>query len=562
MKRVLIVLLLSLFTVALFSSDEIAEVRASIDVFTGQKAVIEVKYNIPEGFYQSLQEDYFGIDIEHPSITLGKTIYPATDYKDGMGYAKYVAPLVLQKEITIARNAPLGEQEIEVVFFYQLCDSETNTCLIPEETSLFMTLNIQKGSGGGSGSDSNAMQILWYLALAFIGGVILNFMPCVLPILSIRAFNIVKQSQNSRKNIFINSMLYTLGIVVSFIAMATVVVILKLSGEMIGWGFQFQNTGFVVFLLTIMYVFSLSLFDVFVLQIPGFSGATKASGQSGYLGSFMMGIFCVLLATPCTAPFLGAALGFAFSQTPLIIYAIFFLVGVGLGFPFILIGLFPSAVKILPKPGEWMNIFKEFLGFLLLIFAIIMINTLLALMGGSYLIRILYYILTLSFAAWLYGRFVTPMHSKATQWIATIVAILVIIFGYAFILHNQQADDINSEMKEGSYWSLFSEEAVAQGLAEGRPVFVNFTAAYCTICKTNEFTVFMQSDMQAAFAEKNVLMLKGDMTRRNDVMMEWLRRYDRAGVPLYLLFVPGRDEPERFPEALAKPMLMNALNRI
>jgi thiol:disulfide interchange protein DsbD len=152
------------------------------------------------------------------------------------------------------------------------------------------------------------------------------------------------------------------------------------------------------------------------------------------------------------------------------------------------------------------------------------------------------------------------MHSKITQWVTILFVVLFVIFGAVHFLKGQEAGDFSTSIYADGFWQVFNEEAVEEGIMEGRPVFVNFTAAYCTVCKQNDVVVFNQRDIRDAFAEKNVLMLKGDMTRRNDLMLEWLRRHGRAGVPLYLLFVPGEVEPIMFPEVLSKSMIFDALN--
>ncbi|MCL2064857.1 MAG: thioredoxin family protein [Candidatus Cloacimonetes bacterium] len=547
--------------------DEITFLETNfIDVPTGSTILIAVTFNIPEGFYAAHQEDFFGIDIEESDgITGGRVFYPEDSIETDFGFVKYEGSVTLLKELIIAQNAIQGEREIEIVAFYQIC-LEDGTCLVPTDEYHVLTLYVVQGINETrrgidfSGQTGNALR---YILFAFLGGIILNLMPCVLPILSIRAFNLVSQSNNSPRNILINSTLYVLGILISFIVLATVVTVIKLSGEMIGWGFQFQNPMFMMFLLSLMFIFSLSLFNVFTINIPGMNTATKASSKSGYLGSFLMGIFCVLLATPCTAPLLGAALGFAFAQPPLIIYTIFLSVGFGLGFPFLLIGFFPKAIKILPKPGEWMNVFKEILGFLLLAFAVSMVGVLVV--QGLSITNVLYFLLILAFATWLYGRFVTPLYSKTTQWIIAIIAILTIIIGGMITLKNYDNDFNSSETVSARYdgfWDVFSESAFQIGLAEGRPIFIDFTADWCTVCKMNDAVVLSQSDIRQAFIDNDVLMLKGDFTRRDPVIQEWLRKYNRAGVPLYLLFIPGQEEAIQFPELLTKQMIFNALRDI
>jgi thiol:disulfide interchange protein DsbD len=273
----------------------------------------------------------------------------------------------------------------------------------------------------------------------------------------------------------------------------------------------------------------------------------------------------VLIATPCTAPILGTALGFAFRMPPSIIFAIFIMVGFGLGFPFLMISAFPKMIKILPKPGEWMNIFKELLGFLLLGFALSMLSTIQVQMGGEFIVKnVLPFALVLRVAVWMYGRFVTPLYSRLTQWImAGCVVLLIVLGGNYFLGNHTPTDEIEGEnVIRDTFWVRFSEEAVNEAREMGLPIFIDFTAAYCTQCKVNDAMVLGTPDIRHAFTEKNVLMLKGDFTRRDPIIAEWLRRYRKAGVPMNLLFIPGVEEPIVFPEILTKGMIFDALNRI
>jgi thiol:disulfide interchange protein DsbD len=535
-----------------------------IRVTAGQTAVLRVKFHIPYGYHQALQDDYFGIDlIETGGIVSGKTIYPAGGIVDDMGYTNYYESVILEKEIHVnARRAP-GSVDINLLFFYQICENG-GVCLAPEELPFEVVLEVLPSDF--LGNRDNIREILMFILFGFIGGIILNLMPCVLPVLTIRAFALVKQSQESRQTILKNGILYTLGIMFSFMILATVIVIIKLSGEAVGWGFQFQNTGFVLVLLAVMFVFALSLFDAFVIQLPGMNAAARVGEKKGYWGSFLMGIFAVLIATPCTAPMLGPALGFAFSQTPSIIFAIFLAVGFGLGFPFLLISTFPATVRVLPKPGEWMNIFKEMMGFLLLGFAVKFMSVVQVQMGGDFIItRVLPYALALRIAIWVYGRWVTPLYSRLVQWIMAILTILIITFG-AIYFFGRPYEVIESHSGEivsaDGFWVRFSERAVEEAQEYGVPVFIDFTAEYCLVCKQNEALVLNAADIRNAFTEKGVVMLKGDYTRRDPVIREWLRTYQRAGVPLYLLFIPGESEPVVFPEVLTKGMIFEALSRI
>jgi thiol:disulfide interchange protein DsbD len=396
--------------------------------------------------------------------------------------------------------------------------------------------------------------------MAFVGGLILNIMPCVLPVLSIKAMSLVKQSQQDQKQILRSSFAYTAGIVVSFIVMATAIVILKMAGENVGWGFQFQNAGFVTGLLILIFVFALSLFDVFIIRAPGMQTATKASMKGGLTGSFLSGIFAVLLATPCTAPFLGAALGFAFSQSAIMIFAIFILIGLGLAFPFILLGIWPKAIKIIPKPGEWMNIFKEIMGFLLFLTAFYLIRSLSFLVNNSDFLNLLLYLIVLGMSAWIYGRFARPEFSKRKQWIATISAILLAV-SLGFVLLDYAPADAHQTEDNAHYprdWQKFSPELLAEYQNNGKSVFLDFGAEWCLTCKTNETSVLFTDKIESAFKKYDVQMLRGDNTKKNDIINEWLAKFDRAGVPLYVLFIDGK-APIVFPEIITKEMILNKL---
>jgi thiol:disulfide interchange protein len=531
---------------------------------------IEVTYKIPVGMHQTEQKEYFFVDVEEtPGITFEETIYPEAK-KDKDGHNEYHGTVTLIKKFTITDKSLLTSNTIKAYAGYQYC-YDSGACIFPEEVELDLALNSASAKTSESSpkevetqttkETSNAMNILKYLLMAFIGGVILNIMPCVLPVLSIKAMSIVKQSQQDKKMIFKSSMAYTFGIVASFIVLALVIVILKTSGELVGWGFQFQNTGFVMGLLIIIFVFALSLFDVFIIRAPGMTAATKASAKGGLTGSFVSGIFAVLLATPCTAPFLGAALGFAFSQPPVIIFAIFILIGLGLAFPFILLGIWPKAIKIIPKPGEWMNVFKEAMGFLLFLTALYLIRSLYFLVGGTNLIWILLYLIILAFAAWIYGRFAKPEFSKKKQWIATILALFIAVGAGFWTLNFDEADHNTEGLNLHKGWQTFSPELVQEYRDEGKPVFIDFGAEWCLTCKTNETTVLHQDDIFEEFDKRGVQLLFGDNTKRDDTIGEWLRRFDRAGVPLYVFYAPG-EEAVTLPEIITKDMVKKMLEKM
>lgn len=403
------------------------------------------------------------------------------------------------------------------------------------------------------------MTILRYLLFAFIGGILLNIMPCVLPVLSIRALNIVKQSKNNRREIFIGSLLYSAGIVISLSALAAVVTVLKLSGEFVGWGFQFQNPGFVVFLAAVVFIFALSLFDVYVFQAPAMGGAVRRAGEKGYLGSFFNGIIAVLLATPCTAPLLGTALGFAFSQPPLVIFGMFILVGLGFALPFLLIGIWPAAVQKLPKPGEWMNTFKELMGFVLLATVLYLLSILQYQVSSEGILRVILFLLLLGFLLWVYGKLAKPTANRKRKWIILTIFIILSVSAADRILRFESANTTEAAAPVREGWEIFEPEKLRAYRSEGKPVFVIFSAKWCTVCKMNEQTVLFTDAADALFEERNIRVLYGDYTKEDPLIEEWIRSYGRAGVPVYAYYAPGSETYQLLPEVLTQDLLRKRL---
>ncbi len=546
-------------------------------VVPGDSGTIEITYSIPEGAYLAKQEQFFFFTVDTEDwLDTGPIFYPAGTEKDGLTI--YKEKVTLGRDFSVAADAPLGEKKLSITAGYQFCD-ENGVCFIPRQEELAVRLDVADTSAAGLGI--GLATVLQYLLMALAGGILLNIMPCVLPLLSVKALNLVNQSNQDRRKILINSLVYTGGILASFLIIAGLVVALKLSGELVGWGFQFQNPGFVMVLISVIFVFALSMFDVFIITAPGMNIAAKASSRSGYLGSFLTGIFAVLVATPCTAPFLGAALGFAFTQPPLIIFLILIFVGIGLAFPFILLGIWPAFIQKLPKPGNWMNIFKEIMGFLLLGTVIYMLNTLYHQIGGANLVRVLIFLGILSFASWIYGRFGKPGSTKLSQWISLAAAVAIVVFSASLILDFSNTSGVSGKGTAGSagnpaggtsgnqlsevtdidrdgMWRKFSPDVVERLRDENVPVFISFTAQWCTTCKVNEATVLSTDDIQKAFESYGIVPLKGDYTSRDEVIGRWIERFGKAGVPVNALFVPGREEAIVFPEILTKKMLIEA----
>ncbi|MBB6478771.1 protein-disulfide reductase DsbD family protein [Spirochaeta isovalerica] len=546
-----------------FGTSDIPEVNIVLEVIPselspGDTFTVYGTYEIPEHYHIFLNEDFFTITIDNPQIDAGEVFYPMEESKPLLGIPAFSDKVTISRTFSLTDDVNANQIDLEIIASYQMCEDD-GACLLPENITFNRTLDI---SDNGGTSKSPLSVILWYILLAFAGGIILNIMPCVLPLLSVKALNLVEQSSHDKKTILVSSVLYGTGILVSFLILAFSVILLKSSGEAFGWGFQFQNPLFVTVLLTLIFIFSLSLFDIYTFNPPnkGMQKASQHSAGRSYRSSFITGIFAVLVATPCTAPFMGAALGFAFSQTPFVIILIFTALSLGFALPFILLGLFPALIARIPKPGKWMNTFKEFMGFLLLGTMVYLLTTLHSLIGDS-IKGVLWFLLFTGLAVWIFGRFGSAIEKKRKR-IAVVVIALFIIAGsfYSLVDLTPKNSSENNNIADG-VWKVFSEDLVEKYRNEGKPVFVDFYADWCTSCKVNDAAVLDRKKVLDMFESKNVQLLKGDFTSGDRVIARWLAKYERAGVPLYLLFRPG-EEAHVFPEFLSIGMIEEELEKI
>ncbi len=544
----------------------------------------EIVFNFPEGFHQTKQEDFFTITAPASSPLQVHTVHYPEGVKEE-GIINYYGSATLRVEVTARENMNSGEYRIPFKAHYQLCD-EAGTCYFPQEETAMIVVevpgeiqlvsdtqpasSVQAAAVDGSnpeadtsvkgGAPASIWKLLQYLLFAFVGGLLLNVMPCVLPVLSIRALNLVKQSTNSRREIFTGSLLYTAGVIASLLLLAAVVITLKISGEMVGWGFQFQDPAFVVFLITVVFVFSLSLFDVFVFQAPAMNGAVQKASQKGYVGSFFNGIIAVLLATPCTAPLLGTALGFAFSQPPLTIVLIFLMVGFGFALPFLLIGIKPTLINKLPKPGPWMNTFKELMGFVLLATVIYLLSILRFQIDSTQMIQVLLFLLILGFLLWIYGKTATPTSSRKRKWIILGIFIILSVSAAGRLLEFESGPHAQKTATIREGWEQFSESKLKEYRQDGEAVFVVFSAKWCTVCKLNEQTVLHTAQADELFHSQDVKVLYGDYTNKDPVIEKWIRSYGRAGVPVYAFYPAGDDDYSLLPEVLTFQILKKQVN--
>ncbi|MDC7219680.1 MAG: cytochrome c biogenesis protein CcdA [Spirochaetales bacterium] len=530
---------------AFYLTAQEAIISSSYYVNDKGKGTVLVSYEIPEEFHQIDNRAFFKFSLkENSSFTLNEIVYPPTQsYGNFEGWEGTV---VLQASLDNNAGDDLSSPpELEVS--YQLCD-EQGTCFRPQK------INIIPLEGDPSLLPASSSQNpLWlFLLFAFLGGVILNIMPCVLPVLSLKALHLVGQSGDSRQKILINSLLYTAGIIFSMVVLGLIVVGIKASGTALGWGFQFQNPLFVLILTSLVFLFSLSLFEVFFINPPRKAGQAAAAQKGGYGGSFFTGIMAVLLATPCTAPLLGSALGFAFVQTGPVIILFFILIGLGLSLPFILLGFFPTVVNRLPKPGEWMNRFREFMGFLLAGTAIYLLTVLQGQLGSNFG-GVLWFLLSLAMGAWLFG--LGQRKGRKGRYTFFLVAFLTVTLAYTLFVDLSRQEAVTSESED---FLVFSPEKVDEIRLSGQPLFLEFSADWCATCRSNHLTVLDRDFRRDLFEEYRVVYMKGDYTLNDPVISEWLKKFERAGVPLYVYYEPGK-EPQVLPEILNRSIVEKAI---
>jgi thiol:disulfide interchange protein DsbD len=413
-------------------------------------------------------------------------------------------------------------------------------------------------------SAAPARGIFTFLLFGFLGGIILNLMPCVLPVISLKIFGFIQQAGQSRRKILRSGIAFTVGIFAWFVGLALLLIVLKGAGRDVTWGgFQFTNAYFVLALSVIVLVFALNLFGVFEISLPqGLTrGLLSTTERRNDLSSFLQGVFATVLATPCTAPFLGTALGFAFSQSPAVILAMFVAIAAGMSAPYLLLSAQPAWLRFLPKPGPWMLHVKQFMGFLLLATLLFLLYVLGAQRGLEGTIWASCFLLVISVACWMKGAFVLPTASTTKRSVVLgLMLVLVLGSGIYFIGGKFRSTSVAlADSRLRGDWQAFTPERLQAELDQGRTVFVDFTAAWCLTCKFNEANVLESAEVRDAFQRHAIVKLKADWTSGDPAITKLLQKFGRPGVPLYVLYPGKNEEPIVFPEVLTKGMVLEKL---
>lgn len=413
-------------------------------------------------------------------------------------------------------------------------------------------------------------EILLALLFAFIGGMILNLMPCVLPVLSLKIFGFVQQANNEKSSALKHGIIFTFGVLISFWILAGLLLVLRSGGEQLGWGFQLQSPTFIIILSSFLFLFALSLFGVFEIGTSLTQAGSIGSKSEGWLGSFMNGVTATIVATPCTAPFMGTALGFALSQPAYVSLLIFTFLGLGMAFPYLVLASSPALLKFVPRPGEWMNTFKQVMGFLLLA-TILWLMWVLGIQAGSMaLVGLSAGLLLLGFAGWLLGKYGSIMNTKKSRVISQLVVTLITLSALFVSIKSLElssapiSNNVANQSSEaaGMVWEHFTPERYTELKNSGKPFFIDFTAAWCLSCQVNDKVVFSSSDVIGLFKSKSITALKADWTSRDENITKALASYGRNSVPLYVLYDGKNSSPTLLPEILTPGTMLDALQTI
>jgi suppressor for copper-sensitivity B len=519
-------------------------------------------YLIPTALEVELPEGWAVEAIDYPPGELESFAFADRPISVYTGQATILGRLRIGDEPFEGTRSILGR------LTFQACDDRS--CLPPETLTRELELTL---TGGGVAVDDPAFidpdaaaapaageaggrrpRFGWMLLLAALGGLILNAMPCVLPVLSLKLFGLVKSAGEGRRPVVFGSLATAAGILLSFWLLAAAAVAARSAGQAVGWGVQFQEPVFVALLTLIVLLFCLNLWGLFEIPLPArLVNWADSGGRQGLPGHLASGLFATLMATPCSAPFLGTALGFALGQPAGTVFAAFTAIALGMALPYLALAAFPAALRLVPRPGPWMDRLKTVMGFLLAAAAVWLFYVLAAQLSRERLAFVQLTVLAMTLCVW-WARVAGGSWRKvaAAGAVAAAVATLTLAGG-------GKPTAAAAAPGDGPIDWLVWDRAEAEGLAaEGRLVFVDVTADWCFTCKVNEQLALETTEVAAAFERLQVVAMKADWTNRDDAITDFLADHGRYGIPFYLLYRPGR-EPHLFSELITKETVVAAL---
>jgi thiol:disulfide interchange protein DsbD len=414
-------------------------------------------------------------------------------------------------------------------------------------------------AGGSSG-------VLGAAGLAFIGGILLNLMPCVFPVLFIKGLALVQSSQHERHRLRAHGWVYTLGILVSFWVVVAVLIVLRAAGRQLGWGFQFQSPTFLALMAMLLFFLGLALAGQFEIGLSLTSAGGSLAQKQGYAGSFFTGVLAMVVATPCTAPFMGAAIGYALAHSAWVSLAIFSALALGLALPYLALAYFPGWARILPKPGAWMEVLKQAVSIPIFATVIWLVWVFTQIAGTTALMGLLAAFLLLAIAGWFLGRWPGKKLGSTLAALVLLLAIIAPIWAvrvFAPVRFDRSQVLILSSIKPDSIepvWQPFTPEILAQSRAQGKPVFVDFTASWCLSCQVNERLILRRADVEQRLHDSGAVLLRADWTNQDPDITQTLASLSRSGVPTYALYPADPSAPAHvLPEVLTPGIVLDAL---
>lgn len=523
---------------------------------------------VPKGIWPSSGKPPFPVSVSGKN---GTKLLSFTG-ESGAGYEFYPDPAEGTMSGHVTRISSQGAKGPAVVFSIPWDGPATFRGLLVEQNGgqsrAWWILNNNSQAIDGKVVKGSLFVLLAALFSGFLGGLILNLMPCVLPVISLKIFSFIAQAGESPKRIFRHGLAFAAGVFSWFLGLGLLVIALKAGGSQVTWGaFQFQNPYFVVGVSVLVFLFALNLFGVFEITLPG-SAATSldhASSRGGYGGSFFQGLFATLLATPCTAPFLGSALGFAFGQSGVVILGMFASVAFGMSLPYLLLSARPGWRRWIPKPGTWMERFKQFMGFPLLATNLWLLWVIQTQRGSDTALLLLALFLLLGFCAWIYGSLLaSATRSRLILW----VLLLLVLAGGSTVLVKRignaapLSESSSSGSGEGIAWVGYSPEVLEALRSQGKPVFLDFTASWCLTCQFNERTAINVPAVRALMKDRGITAMKGDWTNADPAITAALKSFGRVGVPLAVYYPVGKGSaPVVLPELLTEKIVLEALGK-
>jgi suppressor for copper-sensitivity B len=411
------------------------------------------------------------------------------------------------------------------------------------------------GGGDGLGGDTTGYEFLAIIGLALLGGLILNLMPCVLPVLSIKLISVVSHGGEAPGRIRAGFLASSAGIIACFLLLGTVAVGLQSAGLAAGWGIQFQQPAFLAFMIAIITLFACNMWGLFEIRLPGaVADAAANTGQGGGLrGNFLTGAFATLLATPCTAPFLGTAVGFALSRGPLEIYSVFLALGIGLAAPWIVVAAFPVLATRLPKPGQWMITLKRVLSIALIGTALWLLSVLWFQIGSAATGIIATLMVAMAFSVWQYRHLGDK--ARFATWI--VVGLLTVISMVGASSFNGEGPERSiADGESGTTWRTFDLAVLRAEVAQGNTVFVDVTADWCLTCQVNKSLVLNRGRVAEILGDGRIVAMKADWTRPDAVISDYLKSFGRYGIPFNVVYGPAAPQGVPLPEILTESSVL------